>query len=81
MFENNLVARSDNYCMQVGGDGEGDDGNIRGLLMRNNTGLGLPFRGHPLQHRVAGTGPSRTTSSRACTPARLPGPSARRDTI
>jgi Right handed beta helix region len=35
-FENNLVARSENYCMQVGGTGPPAD-DIDGLIMRNNT--------------------------------------------
>jgi hypothetical protein len=36
LFENNLVARSDNYCMQVGGEGLPADG-IDRLTVRNNT--------------------------------------------
>lgn len=36
VFENNLVARSENYCMQVGGTGPPAD-QIEGLKMRNNT--------------------------------------------
>lgn len=36
VFENNLVARSDNYCMQVGGSGRQGD-RIEGLRIHNNT--------------------------------------------
>lgn len=36
VFENNLVAGSENYCMQVGGKGPPGDA-IDGLVIRNNT--------------------------------------------
>jgi hypothetical protein len=44
VFENNVVAKSDNWCMQVGGKGLPGDG-IAGLVMRNNTVWGCHFGG------------------------------------
>jgi hypothetical protein len=44
LFENNLVAGSDNWCMQVGGKGLPGDG-IDGLVMRNNTAWDCDFGG------------------------------------
>jgi hypothetical protein len=44
LFENNVVARSDNYCMQVGGTGPPAD-DIDGLVLRNNTLWGCELGG------------------------------------
>jgi hypothetical protein len=44
VFENNVVAGADNWCMQVGGKGLPGDG-IDGLVMRNNTIWGCRMGG------------------------------------